>query len=126
MERAIYKSEDGKQYFFYDDPEWGVELEKDEVEGVVDIEKEIGFHACNKSGLYDDMEGYIDELQHEKDLPCNKVYVVAYFKLCDDCSGLEQLVDFGITKQQIIDNVIAQKYVEGADYFTMDQLQKVV
>ena len=39
---------------------------------------------------------------------------------------LEQLVDFGITKQQIIDNVIAQKYVEGADYFTMDQLQKVV
>ncbi|KSV59147.1 hypothetical protein [Acetivibrio ethanolgignens] len=124
MERTIYKSEDGKQYFFYDDPEWGVELEKDEVEGVVDIEKKIGFHACNKSGLYDDMEGYIDELQHEKDLPCDKVYVVTYFKLCDDCSDLEQLVDFGITKQQIIDNVIAQKYVEGADYFTMDQLQK--
>ena len=124
MERAIYKSEDGKQYFFYDDPEWGVELKKNEVEGAVDIDKEIGFHACNKSGLYDDMEGYVDELQNENDLPNNKVYVVTYFKLCDDCSGLEQLVDFGITKQQIIDNVIAQKYVECADYFTMEQIQK--
>lgn len=124
MERAIYKSEDGKQYFFYDDPEWGVELKKDEIEGIVDIDKEIGFHTCNKSGLYDDMEGYVDELQNERDLPEDKIYVVTYFKLCDDCSGLEQLVDFGITKQQIIDNVIAQKYIEGADYFTMEQLMK--
>ncbi len=126
MERAIIKSEDGKQYFFYDDPEWGVDYEKDEVEGVFDIDKEIGFHSYNKSGLYDDMEGYVDELQNEKDLPDNKVYVVTYFKLCDDCSGLEQLVDFGITKQQIIDNVVAQKYVEGADYFIMEQFQKVI
>lgn len=125
MERAIIKSEDGKQYFFYDDPEWGVDYEKDEVEGVFDIDKEIGFHSCNKSGLYEDMEGYVDELQNEKDLPDNKVYVVTYFKLYDDCSGLEQLVDFGITKQQIIDNVIAQKYVEGADYFTMEQFTKL-
>ena len=93
---------------------------------VFDIDKEIGFHSYNKSGLYDDMEGYVDELQNEKDLPDNKVYVVTYFKLCDDCSGLEQLVDFGITKQQIIDNVVAQKYVEGADYFIMEQLQKVI
>lgn len=28
MERAIIKSEDGKQYFFYDDPEWGVDYKK--------------------------------------------------------------------------------------------------
>lgn len=124
MERAIYKSKDGKQYFFYDDPEWGVELKRDEIEGIVDIDKEFGFHACKKSGLYDDMDGYIDELQNERDLPENKTYVVTYYKLCDNCSGLEQLVDFGITKQQIVDNVIAQKYVEGADYFTMEQLIK--
>ena len=124
MERIIIKSENGKQYFFYDDPEWEVDYKKNEVEWVLDIDEEIGFHACNKSGLYDDMEGYVDELQNEKNLPDNKVYVVTYFKLCDDCSGLEQLVDFGITKQQIIDNVIDQKYIEGADYFTMEQLQK--
>lgn len=124
MERAIYKSEDGKQFFFYDDPIWDSDLKKSEIEGVVDIDKEIGFHACNKSGLYDDMEGYIDELQNENDLPDGKIYVVTYFKLCEDCSGLEQLVDFGITKQQIIDNVSAQRYVEGADYFTLEQLMK--
>ena len=124
MERAIYKSEDGKQFFFYDDPIWDSDLKKSEIEGVVDIDKEIGFHACNKSGLYDDMEGYIDELQNENDLPDGKIYVVTYFKLCEDCSGLEQLVDFGITKQQIIDNVAAQRYVEGADYFTLEQLMK--
>lgn len=124
MERAIYKSEDGKQFFFYDDPIWDSDLKKSEIEGVVDVNKEIGFHACNKSGLYDDMEGYVDKLQNENDLPDGKIYVVTYFKLCEDCSGLEQLVDFGITKQQIIDNVIAQKYVEGADYFTVEQLMK--
>lgn len=72
------------------------------------------------------MEGYVDDLQNEKDLPEGKNYIVTYFKLCDDCSGLEQLVDFGITKQQIIDNVIAQKYVEGADYFTMEQLKSTL
>lgn len=124
MERAIYKSKDGKQFFFYDDPIWDSDLKKSEIEGIVDIDKEIGFHACNKSGLYDDMEGYVDELQNENDLPDGKIYVVTYFKLCEDCSGLEQLVDFGITKQQIIDNVTAQKYVEGADYFTVEQLMK--
>lgn len=124
MERAIYKSKDGKRFFFYDDPIWDSDLKKSEIEGIVDIDKEIGFHACNKSGLYDDMEGYVDELQNENDLPDGKIYVVTYFKLCEDCSGLEQLVDFGITKQQIIDNVTAQKYVEGADYFTVEQLMK--
>lgn len=127
MERAIYKSEDGKQYFFYDDPEWGVDLKKKEVEGIVNIDDEVGFHECKKSVLYDDMTGYIDEIQKENELPNDRLFIVSYFK--DDGShgsGLEQLVDFGITKQQIIDNVIAQKYVEGADYFTMEQIQKVV
>ena len=126
MERAIIKSENGKEYFFYDDPEWGVDYKKNEVEGTVIIETEIDYHACNKSGLYNDMEGYVDDLQNEKNLPEGKNYIVTYFKLCDDCSGLEQLVDFGITKQQIIDNVIAQKYVEGADYFTMEQLKSTL
>ncbi len=124
MERAIIKSEDGKQYFFYDDPEWGVDFDKKEVEGIVDVDKEIGFHECKKSILYDDMTGYVDEIKRENDLPDNNLFIVTYFK--DDGShgsGLEQLVDFGITKQQIIDNVIAQKYVEGADYFTTEQLQ---
>ena len=122
MERAIIKSEDGKQYFFYDDPEWDVDLKKTDVVGVVDIDKEIDVHRCIKSGLYENIDDYIDELQNETQLQDGK-YIVTYFKLCDDASGLEQLVDFGITKEQIINNVNAQKYIEGADYFLMDQIE---
>lgn len=121
MERAIIKSEDGKQFFFYDDPEWGVDYKKTEVEGVLDIEEEVGFHSCKRSALYEDLTGYIDKVQNENELP-NGRYVVTYFKLCDDASGLEQLVDYNIKKEQIIENIKAQKYVEGADYFLMEQL----
>ena len=121
MERAIIKSEDGKQYFFYDDPEWGVDYKKNEVEGVLDIEEEVGFHGCEKSALYENMSGYIDKVQNENELPNGK-YIVTYFKICDG-SDLEQVVDYGITKEQIIENVNAQRYVEGADYFLMGQLK---
>lgn len=122
MERAIIKSEDGKRYFFYDDPEWGADFEKSDVEGVLNIDEETGFHSCEKSGLYEDMKGYTDKIQDENELPNGK-YIVTYFTLCDDACGLEQLVDYGITKEQIIENVNAQKYVEGADYFLMEQLK---
>lgn len=126
MERAIIKSEDGKNYFFYDDPEWGVDFEKKEVEGIVNIDEEIGFHECKKSVLYDDMTEYVDKIQKENELPRDKLFIVTYFK--DDGShgsGLVQLVDFEITKQQIINNVTSQKYIEGADYFTMEQFTKL-
>ena len=122
MERAIIKSKNGKQYFFYDDPEWDVDLKRTDVVGVVDIDKKIDAHMCIKSGLYENIDGYIDELQNKTQLPDGK-YIVTYFKLCDNASGLEQLVDFGITKEQIINNVNAQKYIEGADYFLMDQIE---
>lgn len=124
MERAIIKSKNGKQYFFYDDPEWGVDYKKSEVEGVLNIDEETGFHSCEKPGLYENMEGYIDKIQNENELPNGK-YIVTYFALCDNASGLEQLVDYGITKEEIIKNVNAQKYVEGADYFLMEQLRTI-
>ena len=54
MERAIIKDND-ENYYFFDDPEWGVDVERNEVELVLDI----------------------------------------------------------------VENVLAQKYVEGADYFLM-------
>lgn len=122
MERAIIKSKDAEQYFFYDDVGWGVDCKKAEAEGVLDVDEEIGFHKCEKSGLYEIMEGYVDKIQNENELPDGK-YIVTYFKLCDGASGLEQLVDYGITKEQIFKNVNAQKYVEGADYFLMEQLR---
>ena len=60
--------------------------------------------------------------QNENELPNGK-YIVTYFKLSDNGSDLEQLVDYEITKEQIIENVNAQRYVEGADYFLMEQLK---
>ena len=69
------------------------------------------------------MTKYVDIIQKENELPDNKLFIVTYFKY--DGFGLEQLVDFGVTKQQIINNVIAQKYVEGANYFTTEQFQKI-
>lgn len=113
MERAIIKGND-ENYYFFDDPEWGVDVERNEVELVLDVGKEVSFHACNKSFLWDDMDGYVDKLQNEELLPDGE-YIVTYFARCDD--DLVQLVDYGITKQEIVENVLAQKYVEGADYF---------
>ena len=115
MERAIIK-DNGENYYFFDDPEWGVDMERSEVELILDVDKETSFHSCNKSFLWDDMTGYVDKLQSEESLPDGE-YIVTYFARCDD--DLVQLVDYGITKQQIIKNVSAQKYVEGADYFLM-------
>lgn len=80
------------------------------------------YHKCLKSALYGDMTGYYDKLQCEDELSDDELYVVTYFKSLRDVCFLEQLVDFGITKQEIIDNVKAQKYVEGASYFTMGQM----
>lgn len=94
-----------------------------EIKGILIVKDEVGYHACNKSAVWDDLEGYTDILQNENELPDNQFYIVTYYKY--DGSGLEQLIDFGITKQQIIDNVNNQKYIEGADYFTMEQLTQL-
>lgn len=80
------------------------------------------YHKCFKSALYNDMTGYQDEVQCEGELSDDELYVVTYFKCLRDVCFLEQLVDFGITKQEIIDNVKHNKYVEGASYFTMGQM----
>ena len=79
------------------------------------------FHQCKRSGIYDDMTGYVDQLQDEEKLADDELYVVTYYKY-DGTNFLEQLVDFGLTKKEIIKNVLDQKYVEGADYVTMGQL----
>ena len=87
-----------------------------------DTDNSAGVHMNIKSALYDDMAGYIDELQDEEDLADGELYVVCYFEF-EKCSyGLLQKIDFGITKQEIIENVKNQKYVEGAYYYTMGQV----
>ena len=69
------------------------------------------------------MGGCVDTLQNENNLLDNQLYIVAYYKY--NGNRLEQLIDYKITKQQIIDNVNNQKYVDGADYFTIEQLEEL-
>lgn len=119
MLRSILKSEDNI-YSFYDG------METEETIGMVDTENAVGHHHCRKSILYDDVKDYIDELQEEENLSDDTAYIVTYFAAAEDGTDLCQMVDYNITKAQIIENVKNQKYREGADYFTMDQLQPTV
>lgn len=80
------------------------------------------YHKSIKSALYDDMTGYVDELQNEELLCPSELYVVIYNEFDKSSWGLLGGVDFGITKKEIIENVKNQKYVEGATYFTMGHM----
>lgn len=124
IEKVILKA-DG-QYFFYDEPEPEFDYKENGAIGIFPPKTEVGFHQCNKSALYDDMTGYIDKIQLEESLPDQERYVVCYFK-AEENSGvtLYQLVDYDITKSEIIVNVINQKYVEGADYYLLKDLKEV-
>lgn len=106
---------------------WLDGLDDDEVKNArffADWHNSAGYHECNKSALYDNMTEYIDELQNEKYLADTELYVVTYNHAFIDGGqwNLEGLVDFGVTKQEIIENVKNQRYVEGATYYTMGQM----
>lgn len=124
MQTAIVQAEDREQYYFYDDPVWEEDISRDDVFGVLCMEEAVGTHECVKSCLYDDMVGFIDQIQDEYKLPDGERFIVTYFQRIPSASGLLQLVDFGITKDEIIANVKAQKYVGGARYFTMAQMER--
>ena len=121
METAIIKEKD--EFVFFDRPIWGEDYEKDEVYGVVDDKDQIDVHECISSALWEDTKNYVDELQGEEKLPEGQ-YLVLYFRLCENMSGLDQCVDFDISKEEIIENVKAQKYREEARYYPMSALHK--
>lgn len=80
------------------------------------------YHPCNRSELYEDMTGYVDEVNPEiYGLDDNEKYIVCYFK-CDKNMDLLSFVDMDISKEQIIENIEAQKYREGANIFLAKEL----
>lgn len=127
MERVILKANEGEERYFLDDPEIGEDVMEEEIEGILTVEDEVGYHISKKSALYDDwrndMSRYVDQVREgeAESLQSDARYIVTYFY--KDGSGLTQLVDFGIRKEQILENIKNQKYVEGADYFLMGQLK---
>lgn len=95
---------------------------KDNLLYVADDWHKSGLHSCFKSALYDDMTGYKDLIQLEDDLNDDEFYVVLYHGI--DSEGLTCEVDFGVTKNGIVQNVLDNKYVEGAYYYTVGQMMK--
>lgn len=89
---------------------------------LVDDSEAKQHHRCIKSALYHDMTGYVDEVQNENLLPDDELYVVTYYEFDAGSFSLLCQIDFGITKQEILENVEEQKYVEGASYYTMGQM----
>ncbi len=117
-ERAVYQIDVVPSYGFVDDPEWGVDIHRDDCLFILRLVDEVGFHSCKRSAIWNDMTGYVDQLQKEENLPEGQ-YIVTYYMY--DGQDLQQLADVGVSKEQIIQNVIAQKYREGADYFLMKE-----
>ena len=53
----------------------------------------------------------------------DELFVVTYY-VYDGNDSFDELVDFAITKNDIINNVLTNKYVEGAYYWTFGQMLK--
>lgn len=115
---GIFENKKNGNYWWED---WLEDEAMKQAKYFVDNDYYVGVHVCIKSALHDDMTGYVDMLQNERNLADDELYVVCYDYMDDDCS-LWQCVDFGITKQEIIENVKSQKYIEGANYYTIGQM----
>lgn len=106
--------------------DYDIKERKDDLLYIVDDQHCTDYHRCNKSVLYNDMTGYEDLIQREGELKDDEFYVVLYNKPVK-AYGFWELwgaVDFGVTKEDIIKNVLDNKYAEGAYYFTVGQMMK--
>lgn len=117
---GIYESgTDGKLY-------WIDTLDDDEMSRALylcDPNEAAGYHACRKSACYDDMTGYVDELQKEEAMDPRELYVVTYDEFTPGY-GLSGAVDFAVSKDELITAVKEQRYREGATYYTLGQVMK--
>lgn len=126
---AILKHKDNELSWLEEATDSEIEEYKDRLLYIADDEHSSDVHACNKSVLYDDMTGYQDTIQREEELKDDEFYVVlynkpVYFRGYRGWWELSGAVDFGVTKENIIQNVLDNKYVEGAWYFTIGQMMK--
>ena len=120
MLNGIFEDKLTGDYFWIDNLD---EYEYEEAKYFTYENECVDYHKCIKSALYNDMTGYVDEVQNEEYYLCSsELYVVLYNEFEESSGGLFSKVDFGITKQEIIENVKNQKYVEGATYFTIGHM----
>lgn len=112
MLTAICRGKDDNDYWFYDDR---VDDMFDYVVYVVDDNICTAHDPMNgKNDALTDSEMYLDD---------NELFVVAYND-CYDGGAYYGEVDMGITKHEIIQNVLANKYSNGARFWTFGQMLK--
>lgn len=110
MLTAIYK--DRQQYKCCDDVDSVIGM----TVYIVDSDSKAGLHESmgNDAGVYADGPQYDD-----RELDENELYVVKYH------TGNGRIkIDLGLTKDEILDNVIDNKYSLGAEYWTFGNMLK--
>lgn len=123
---AILKNTNNELWWLEEATDSEIKEYEDYLLYIVDDAHNSGLHACKKSALYNDMTGYRDTIQREDELKDDEFYVVLYdeYYKNDKSYGLLSSVDFGVTKHDIIQNVLDNKYAESAWYFTVGQIMK--
>lgn len=111
MLTAICRNDGKKDYWFYEDY---INDVMDSIVYVVSDDARAGYHKpvdgdkVDNRDMPQDSEVYLDD---------NEFYVVKYY-------GSGNNVDVGLTKDQIISNVLDNKYANGAEYWTFGQMLK--
>lgn len=90
------------------------------VSGITTYVTDSAYHAGLHEGMGKDAGIYADSPQYDdRELDENELFVVKYY----DAHGRIK-IDMGLTKEEIIDNVIDNKYCHGAEYWTFGNMLK--
>ena len=123
--KAVIQGESG-QYYWFDDPDWDFDLERERCAYVFEADKVAGCHFYTISRVAGDVmpEDYVDGPQNELEAYWEEYakpgdwgdhYVVLYHHW--NGSELVQLADVDVRPWQIVQNIRANRYVEGAEYY---------
>ena len=108
MQRVILSGKND-ELFFCDCPVGEEEIHENNFVGVLEF--------SSRTVVRTPMKEHGDELQNEESLMDNILYLVTYNS--SQNGQPEHLVDYGLSREQIIQNVKAGKYVDGAVYFPL-------
>lgn len=122
-DRVVFKV--NNNYYFWDgrdDADFYDAYPDAEIIGYVPYDRSKG-HMYHESWAREDLnqKGQKDHIrEYDYKIPEGK-YVVCYYEDLESCY---QKVDYNITKEDIIRNILDQKYKDGANYYLMEELER--